>query len=49
MRPLCWRERRPARHGVSLRELLTGDAVIEGRSDLTLADDTEDPSRLRPT
>jgi predicted AAA+ superfamily ATPase len=35
-------ERRPAQQGVSLRALLAGNAAIEGRSDLTLADYAEE-------
>lgn len=42
MRPLCLSERRPPEHGVSFRELLAGRAVVEGRTDLTLADYAEE-------
>lgn len=42
MRPLCLFERRPPDHGVSFRQLLAGAAVIEGRTDLTLADYAEE-------
>jgi predicted AAA+ superfamily ATPase len=41
MRPLCLHERRPAKRGVSFRELVAGRAAIEGRTALTLADYAE--------
>jgi uncharacterized protein len=42
MRPLCLSERRQPQQGVSFRELLAGTAVIEGRTELALADYAEE-------
>lgn len=42
MRPLCLHERRAAREGVSFRQLLAGNAAVEGRSEFTLTDYAEE-------